>query len=128
MTKAKKKKKVIIAQIPKAEAPTDIEDRVGALRSLVATPGWAVIVQILNDNISYLEKAILEKIDPETKTPLSDDEVERLRYKRSLNIELKDTPKKYTKMLIENEKTPTNYDPYWNIDDVRKMESSLKTK
>ena len=128
MAKAKKKKKVIIAKVPKAEAPIHIEDRVAALRSLVATPGWAVIVQILDDNISYLEKAILEKKDPETKAPLSDDDVEKLRYKRTLNIELKDTPKKYTKMLIEGESVPINYDPYWNVDDIRKMESSLKTK
>lgn len=115
-------------QVPKAEAPNSIEERVLALKSLVATSGWAVIVKILNDNISYLEKAILEKIDPETKAVLSDEDVEKLRYKRSLNIELRDTPETYTKLLIESDNVPTNYDPYWNIDEVRKVESSLKTK
>lgn len=127
--KGVKKTKVMTVPVPKAEASNEADLQVNALKSLVASAGWAIIVRILDENIAYLEKAILEKKDPASGLELTDEEVEKLRYKRGLNIELKGTPGKYSQTLLDIEKVPENFDPYWNMDDLRKHEkSSLKTE
>jgi hypothetical protein len=113
----KKIEKVIVAQVPKPEVPVAVENIIGALASLQASQGWALIVKILNDNITYLEKAILEKIDPLTKEVLSDAEVEILRTKRSLNIDLRDTPATYSKVVKDAGAVPVDYDPYFKTND-----------
>ena len=103
--------------MPKAEAPDAAENVIGALASLQASVGWAVIVKILNDNIKYLELAILGKIDPVTKAPLNDKQVEVLRTKRGLNIELRDTPANYSKVVKDMGGVPIEYDPYFKTND-----------
>ena len=103
--------------MPKAEAPDAAENVIGALASLQTSIGWAVIVKILNDNIKYLELAILEKIDPVTKVPLNDKQVEVLRTKRGLNIELRDTPANYSKVVKDMGGVPIEYDPYFKTND-----------
>ena len=75
------------------KAPSQLDDIISALKSLQASRGWAIVVDILNDNIKYLEKAILDKIDPVTQRHISDTEDETLRIKRNLNIEVRDTPR-----------------------------------
>lgn len=90
-----------------------VENTLGALMSLQASTGWAIIVGILNDNIAYLEQAILNKIDPVSKLALSDAEIEILRTKRALNIELRETPANYTKVVKDTGDIPTEYDPYF---------------
>ena len=101
--------------VPLAEpiVPTSVETVIGALASLQASTGWAIVVKVLNDNIKYLETAILEKIDPETKVALSDAEIEVLRTKRGLNIDLRETPANYTKVVKDTGEIPTEYDPYF---------------
>lgn len=105
--------------IPKQEAPAmdAIENIVAALASMKASQGWAIIVKILNDNIAYLEKAILDKVDPVSRKELSNEEVEILRTKRGLNIELRDTPDNYTKVVKDTGEIPTDYDPYFKTND-----------
>lgn len=100
---------------PPVEKPvkTSIENSVGALVSLQASTGWAIIVGIIDDNLAYLEKGILEKVDPITKEPLSEVEIETLRLKRGLNIELRNTPQKYTQAITKTGQLPKNYDPYY---------------
>lgn len=124
----KKTKEVITVPIPKTEISNEANSQIGALNSLVASAGWAMIVRILNENIAYLERAILEKKDPASGIELTDEEVEKLRYKRGLNMELKDTPQKYGRTLLEMGEVPENFDPYWSKEDIKKMESSLKSK
>jgi len=134
MVKAKKKVKkvkeikVMTVEVEKSQVSDDTTERVSALNSLVASRGWTIIVEVLKTNIAYLEMAILEKKDPVSKIELSDEEVEKLRYKRNLNIELMNTPQNYSKVLVEIEKTPENFDPYWNMDDIRKHEESTLKK
>ncbi len=111
--KAIKIKEVMTVPMPEQKAPDAVESIVGALMSLQTSQGWAIIVKILNDNIAYLEKAILDKIDPATKEVLSDKDVEELRVKRGLNIELRDTPQNYTKVVKDNGTVPEEYDPYF---------------
>jgi len=116
IAKTKKKLKIIVAQVPKPEA-TAVGNVLGALTSLEASEGWAIVVKILNDNISYLEKAIIDKIDPDTKEPLTNEEVEVLRVKRSLNIDLRETPKNYAKVVNDTGQVPEEFDPYFKTND-----------
>ena len=100
-------------ELPKPEAPSAVDTVVGALMSLQASTGWAILVKILQENISYLEGAILNKIDPDTKEPLTDAEVEVLRTKRNLNIDLMNTPAKYTQTIKDTGEVPEDFDPYF---------------
>ena len=80
------------------------------------------------DNIKYLETAILEKIDPATKLALSDSEVEILRTKRNLNIDLRDTPANYSKVVRDSGEVPVEYDPYFKtIAEVEKARKASGT-
>ena len=108
-----KKNKVITVSIPKPEVSTGIDGIVAALNVLVMSEGWQIIRRILDENIKYLEQAILEKQDPLTKASLTDAEVESLRDKRNLNIELKRTPENYSKVVRDEGKEPENYDPFY---------------
>lgn len=115
MPTKKKTKKIKIMTVPtaKPKSPDAVETVLGALMSLQASTGWAIIVKILNENIAYLEQAILNKVDPTTQVPLSDAEVELLRTKRTLNIDLRDTPENYSKAVKDTGEVPTEYDPYY---------------
>lgn len=116
-------KKVMTVEIPKTETPISVENVKSALDSLVVSSGWQIIRKILDDNINYLETAILEKIDPKTKVSISDDEVEKLRYKRNLNIEVRDTPKNYKKHLDDTGIVPKEFDPYFKTkDEIQRVE------
>ena len=121
-TNPKKKKvvkKVMTVEIPKQEAPAldDTQNIIAALASMQASAGWAIMVRILNDNIKFLETAILDKVDPKTKRVLSDEDVEMARIKRSLNIEVRDTPQNYGKVVQDMGQEPIDYDPYYKTND-----------
>ena len=121
-TNPKKKKvvkKVMTVEIPKQEAPAldDTQNIIAALASMQASAGWAIMVRILNDNIKFLETAILDKVDPKTKRVLSDEDVEMARIKRSLNIEVRDTPQNYGNVVREMGVEPIDYDPYYKTND-----------
>jgi len=128
-TKNKKIKKTMIIEIPKAEAPEGRNNEVAALLSMQASAGWAILLNILEENIKYLEKAILDKVDPLTQAPIDDKEIENLRVKRGLNIELRDTPKNYIKKLQPDEaKEGENFDPYpKTAEDLRHMNNTTRS-
>lgn len=111
--KIKKSKKVMTVSLPKPEVPKIADNIIAALMSLQASQGWAIIRKILDDNLKYLETAILEKIDPISKEKLTEKEIETLRIKRGLNIELRDTPQNYVKVVQEIGEAPIEYDPYY---------------
>jgi hypothetical protein len=113
-TPAKKKIKVMTVPMPKQESkPKAVETIIMAMASLQASQGWAIIVGILEDNIAYLDKCIIDKVDPLTQISLSDSDVELLRVKRLLNIEVKDTPKNYTEAIEAENAEPEEFDPYF---------------
>jgi len=125
MVKDKKTKKVKVMTVPveKPEAPTGIGDVVAALNALTISRGWQIITRVLDENIKYLEQAILEKQDPLTKITLTDEEVEGLRYKRGLNIEVKNTPNKYIKVVEDTGVIPEDFDPFYKTaKEMRKAE------
>lgn len=102
-------------EIPKQEAPAAdaTASVISALAAMQASTGWAIVAKVLNDNIKFLETAILDKVDPITKEPLTDAEVEILRTKRNLNIDLRDTPANYSKVVKEAGSVPPDYDPFF---------------
>jgi hypothetical protein len=104
---------VMTVPMPKAQVPNNGESVIAALAALQASTGWAIVKKILDDNIVYLERAIIEKTDPLTKEALTDKEVEEARYKRNITIELRDTPANYLKQVSETGIEPENFDPYF---------------
>lgn len=122
---SKRLKNVIIPEVKKPEVSLNEAGRIiGAMASLQATEGWAIIVKILNDNLKYLESAILDKIDPLTKSPLTEAEIEICRIKRLLNIDLRDTPKNYGDVIKEAGEVPEDFDPYFkNNEEIQKAKN-----
>lgn len=115
-TKTKKTKKPVMTmtvEVPKTTPPTAVESVKLALDSMEASTGWGIVRKILDENIAYLERCILEKVDPITKLEITDKEAENCRYKRSLNIELRDTPKNYRQQVDETGIVPKSFDPYF---------------
>lgn len=115
MKKKIAKKVLKTVELPNVGIPTDTEEIISALTLLQINPGWQIVVQVLNDNIKILEQQILDKIDLITHKELTDIQVEELRLKRSLNIEVRDTPENYIKQLsVERlEKKEEEFDPYF---------------
>lgn len=106
----------MVAEVPKPKI-TGVENVLGILASLQASAGWALIVKILNDNIAYLEKGIIDKIDPITKIELSEADIELFRIKRSLNMDLRDTPQNYSNEIVRSGEVPEEFDPYYQSND-----------
>lgn len=97
------------------ETPKRLSDaeQVGALEALQVTIGWNMVVEVLVDNQKYLERMILERIDPYTKKKLTETEVDEARHKRELTIELMETPAKLIKFIQDTERPEdVNFDPY----------------
>jgi len=130
--KTAKQKEVIIAPVPKASVPVSPANIVAALTALEASEGWLIIRKVLDENIAYLEKAILDKVDPKTKELLNDEEVEMARIKRGLNIEVRDTPQNYANFVSQGGEESTgerDFDPYWkSADEMRKAEREARGK
>ena len=108
-------------KLPTEPVPESMVDVIAAMESLMISRGWQKIVKILNDNITYLETAILERVDPITKVFLSDSDVDLLRIKRKLNIDLRETPQNYSQIVREAGEEPENYDPYFKTNDEIKQ-------
>lgn len=97
------------------ETPKRLSDaeQVAALQVLQTSIGWNMVVDVLKDNQKFLEHAILDRIDPQTKKKMTEEEVDEARRKRALMIELMDTPAKLIKFIQETERPEAvNFDPY----------------
>ncbi len=124
MANAKTKVKTKIIAVPPAKAPKSSDAIVAALISLQVSEGWAIIRNNLDENIRYIESAILNGIDPQSREKLTDAEIEMLRYKRNLNLELRDTPENFIKKITSSApQFSDGYDPYFNsADEIRKSQ------
>jgi hypothetical protein len=123
----KNKKKVIVISLPKAPKlklkSLDFDDEkenlkiLNALQSLIGNPGWVVFRQILEKNVSIIEKQIITKvgIGEDGKTVrLDDKQVDELRDKYEIFIEVMNKPENLIKVLIpkEQRRAEENHDPY----------------
>jgi len=109
---------------PSSKASQSTENQITALMTMQATQGWAIVVRILNENVKYLETLILDRYDPISKKELTDEEIDKMRYKRNITKELLDLPQNYIKTLSETDgEEPVEYDPYFkNTDEINKAD------
>jgi hypothetical protein len=93
--------------------PQQANELIAHLEVMKATAGWHILREIIQGNLAVLERAIVTKTDPETKTAIDDKACDVLRIKHGYLEELMEKPdrliaqfKKQTGMEV-----PT-YDPY----------------
>ncbi len=95
------------------DRPEQAQDIIDALRSLQQDRGWLLLKQIFESNIAVLEGAILRKIDPEDgKTPLKEEECDRLRDRLAYLEELLNKPDEIIKRFNQTQPEVPEYDPY----------------
>lgn len=111
---AKKKKSVIV---PKQVVTIDRLDnaaKIASLQLVVQTPGWALIKQVLQENMDYLGRLLIRGADPDTGEKLTEDEQKDARRKYELTEALMKTPEGYIAALERAEANkPVDYDPYF---------------
>lgn len=82
-----------------------------ALESLKSNSGWQFLTQIFEENLKYLSNQIIEKIDGDGK-PLTDSEVDIIRYKYGYLKELLNKPDEFLEKLTRTETEQEDLDPY----------------
>ena len=98
------------------DRPEQASEIVDALQSLQSDRGWILLKQIFEGNIATLEAAILRKVDPDDgKTPLKEEECDRLRDRLAYLEELLGKPQEIIKKLTQNQPETPEYDPYEKV-------------
>lgn len=87
---------------------------ISSLEALLVDAGWEVLTEIFKANISLIEQKILEKGE------LTEDECDKLRYKRGYLNELINKPQEIIDKLKTGEDKVPNYDPYEDVGDKEK--------
>jgi hypothetical protein len=84
------------------------------LKELVNSAGWKLMSQVLEGNLSVLERQIITKKQVLTGNALTDEEVDKLRDQHEILTELMQKPHELiAKYGKPEEPTPSpNYDPY----------------
>jgi len=117
-TKKKTVKKVVKHKPFDLSVNTDqqAQEIISALKSLQNDRGWIFLKQIFESNIAILEQSILRKVQPDDgKTPLTEDDCDRLRDKLSYLEELLDKPNSIIKGFTKMTPDSPNYDPYHTV-------------
>jgi hypothetical protein len=91
------------------------EGIIADIRIMLATEGWRIIKEIMDENIVMLNHKILEKTaNGEPDGPVLDDKsVDELRYKRVCLMDLNELPARYIEKLTEDDTPEENFDPYF---------------
>jgi hypothetical protein len=129
--KKKKAPKVMIADTPKAVGGFKLDGSddariMSSLISLQATEGWALIVQMTNENIKIIEEQIITKRNV-FGGALSDTDVDILRQRYAIYKEIIELPSRLIQQTKREDGKQENDDPYWNMDEMKKAERTLKT-
>lgn len=82
------------------------------LASLVYHPGWAVLKEINENNIDFLDQQIIKKMDQNGK-PLTEMQCDELRVKRDYLEELLETPLNFINKLKKDGQIADDFDPYF---------------
>jgi len=98
------------------------------LQVMQATAGWAIMIQIIENQLIILNEMILNKthngrIDGQE---ISDKDVDELRHKRGYLIDLRDTPQRYINTLQTEDVQPESFDPYFK--DAKEIISHRKNQ
>ncbi len=85
------------------------------LQVMQATAGWAIMIQIIENQLIILNEMILNKTHNgrEDGQEITDADVDQLRHKRGYLIDLRDTPQRYIQTLQTEDVQPENFDPYF---------------
>lgn len=113
--KPKPKKKPVrfmTVELPPEPMPESNEAIVAALTALQLTPGWQYVRKVFETNIDYLTRAILTKTDPASGKSLTDAEIDEIRFKREVTIEVAATPTRIIKDLAPSPEYVDARDPY----------------
>ena len=95
------------------DRPEQAQEVIDALRSLQQDRGWLLLKQIFESNIAVLEGAILRKISPDDgKTPLKEEECDRLRDRLAYLEELLNKPQEIIASFNQKQPETPEYDPY----------------
>ena len=97
------------------ESDKDKQLEVSSFTNLMNSPGWKLIVEILDENISIVTKQILSGSDEENQVNM-----DRLRDKLRVYEEVKDTPKLMIKALEAPSSNPVKIDPYQTVEELKK--------
>lgn len=128
MKKTTTKKKITKVQKHKAfdlsiDRPEQAADIIDALQSLQQDKGWLLLKQIFEGNIAVLEASILRKLSPDDgKTPLKEEECDRLRDRLAYLEELLNKPQEIIKRFNQPATETPDYDPYDKVRRVGKRE------
>lgn len=101
------------------------EELVAYMMQLQASAGWLLLKQIMVGNIAVLESMILDRVDPQTGKPLTEDELDKVRDKRGIMKEMIEKPQQLIEMFKKQTgQTVETYDPY--AVDVRQFNKDSK--
>lgn len=112
MKTPKKPTKTVITPVRPAPPAVTNAEKIAALISLQASEGWAIVLSVLNENKTYLERMILRGCDPDTGEKLTPAEQDEARYKLELTESVMGTPAQYIIALQASGDAPVDYDPY----------------
>lgn len=115
----KRLKKVVVAPVIDPGVEPSETAVIHALEALQASVGWAVIVKNLKGNIDALAGMIIAKKD-QNGDPISDEECDKLRYRREFLIDFGETPATIVNGLKEGNIEIPKDDPY--PQDARELE------
>jgi len=112
-------KRIEVMTVATPAIDMDNNDQViASLMVLKASQGWAVMIEVLNANLKYLENLILTKTDEITGAGVSEHQIEEARLKRSLTLDFLNTPEMIIKNLKMKDGVEEEYDPYYNLEDI----------
>jgi hypothetical protein len=91
------------------------------LEHMTLTAGWQLMKQILEGNLSVIEKAILTKRDPVTGAVMTEAETDQLRMQHAQIDQLIRKPEELIKLFRAEQKVGAtgSYDPYQRSTDMR---------
>lgn len=95
-------------------SPETLESYAFYLKEMLNSGGWKLMEQVLEGNMSLLEKQIVSKRDIETSIELDEEAVDLLRVQHAQIVQLINTPRKLIKQYGKPEDVAAvaEYDPY----------------
>ena len=134
-TTTKRKKKVPVLDLHHSFSLTDVNMETRRqyahyLREMVLSAGWKLMSQILEGNLSVLEKTIVLKVNTETGERLEEKDLDELRVQHAQITQLLLKPHELIKQFAGKEAAPvvSDYDPYshgFKADTTREGAGSL---
>ena len=95
------------------KTPEQADELVAHMVQLQASTGWVLLKQIMLGNISVLESAIIDKIDPQTGNALTEENLDIARNKRGIMKEMVEKPQALIDLFKRQTGVPVEtYDPY----------------